>query len=154
MIKFLVACALVEEKAAQIYQAMGTAAQAANDESLASLWRNMALDEEDHASQLRLAARLSRERVFEKLPTRGHEDPVVLLERADVLLKHIQSTPLSEIDMLRVAVELEKRFIKLHTSYTILFQELSTQKMFEALAKAEDSHLAGLRARIKKVSAG
>ncbi|MHB8709559.1 MAG: ferritin family protein [Desulfuromonadales bacterium] len=150
MIKFLAACALVEDKAAEIYRAMAATALAEKNQELAALWLQMAADEEDHAQQVRLAARLSREKIFVELKMDREETPFASLERIETLLKEVTSTRLNEPEMLRVAVELESHFHKVHTSYTILFQDPSMKKMFDALARADDKHLAGLKDRIGK----
>ncbi|NJC87068.1 MAG: hypothetical protein FIB02_00805 [Desulfuromonas sp.] len=151
-IRFLTTCALVEDKAAEIYRAMAVAARAQNDEELAALWQTMAVDEENHAQQVRLAMRLSREKVFAELKAEEEGAALALLARAEDLLQRVTASSVSEEEMLRVASDLEKRFQKIHTTYTIVFQESSMKKMFDALARADDTHLAGLQARIKKFS--
>lgn len=149
MIKFLAACALVEDKAAEIYRAMANTALAEKNQELAALWLQMAADEEDHAQQVRLAARLSREKIFVELKMDGEETPFALLERIATILKKVTTTRLSEPEMLRVAMDLESHFHKVHTAYTILFQDPSMKKMFDVLARADDKHLAGLKACIE-----
>lgn len=151
-IKFLTTCALVEDKAAQIYRAMAAAARAQNEEELGALWQEMAVDEENHAQQVRLAARLSRQNVFAKLNSEQEQAAFALLERAEALLNYVRANSLSELQMLQIAVELEKKFQKVHTAYTVLFQEVSMKKMFDALARADNTHLAGLKERINKFS--
>lgn len=150
MIKFLAACALVEDKAAEVYRAMADTALAEKNQELAALWLQMAADEEDHAQQVRLAARLSREKIFVELKMDGEETPFALMERIEAILQSVTSTLLSEPEMLQVAVDLERHFHKVHTAYTILFQEPSMKKMFDALARADDKHMAGLRVHIGK----
>lgn len=148
MIKFLAACALVEDKAAEVYRTMAAMALADKNETLGALWLEMAGDEEDHAQQVRLAARLVRENAYKQLESAHHEMPGDLLKRADQLLCQVKTGRLSELEMLRIAVELEKHFRKVHTSYTLLFQEPSMRTMFDALARADNQHLGGLKGRI------
>lgn len=152
MVKFLVSCALVEDKAAQIYQALRDAALSAGDEELAGLWQRMASEEESHAQQLRLAARLSREHVFELLQPGDKAHPAALLELAETLLERARSEQLDELGMLQIGDELETGFHSIHTTYTLLFSDPGLKRMFDALARDDNLHLAGLRERISKLS--
>lgn len=149
-VRFLTACAQVEDKAAEIYRAMADAAQAQNDNELAVLWREMADDEENHAHQVRLAMRLSRQNIFAELKSEEKNTPFTMLEHADALLQRVKASTLDEGGMLKVAVELEKHFQTVHTAYFVLFNDPSMKKMFDALARADDKHLMALRARIGK----
>jgi len=151
MVKFLVSCALVEDKAAQVYQSLRDAALATGDEELGGLWQRMAREEESHALQLRLAARLSREHVFELLPPGDKTDPAVLLELAEALLERARSEQLDELGMLQIGDELETGFHSIHTAYTLLFGDPGLKKMFDALARDDNQHLAALRERIGKL---
>jgi rubrerythrin len=154
MIKFLTACAHVEETAAQIYRTMQQAAVAENQADLKKLWEGMAADEEAHSQQLRLAARLSRERVFDLVEPSQENHPTVLLKRAELMLDYVRSKKLSELEMLHIADELERDFHKIHTTYTLLFQDPSMKKTFEALAKADETHVASLQDRIRRFPKG
>ena len=150
MVKFLTACAHVEEMAAQIYRTMRQAAVAEKHADLEKLWEGMAEDEEAHSQQLRLAARLSRERVFDLVEPSQAAHPAALLKRTELMLDYVRSKKLSELEMLHIADELERDFQKIHTSYTLLFQDPSMKKTFEALAKADDQHVASLQEVIRR----
>ena len=154
MFKFLTACAQVEEMAAQIYRTMQQAAVAENQADLKKLWEGLAADEEAHAQQLRLAARLSRERVFDLVEPSQEAHPATLLKRAELMLNYVRSKKLSELEMLHIADELERDFHKIHMSFILLFQDPSMKKMFDALAKADDIHVASLQDRIRRFPKG
>lgn len=147
-IKFLTACALVEEAAANIYREMSTAARDIKDEELSLIWTEMAKDEEDHAQQLRMAARLSRNDVFDETKCNFVADPAALSAQAASFLEMIVAGQLTELDMLNIASELEKKFCQLHVSCSLAFKEESLKNMFKALARADDKHVAKLNARI------
>lgn len=149
MVRFLASCALVEETSGKIYREMATTAQAAKDETLAAVWTAMAADEEDHANQLRMAARLSREDIFERA-VGAIPEPVEMLTRAESLLEQVRGGMLNELQMLEVAVELEGEFQKLHAAYALVFKDESMQKMFNALARAEAKHIEGLFERVRQ----
>lgn len=153
MIRFFSACALVEDKAAEIYHTMCAAALAHGNKELGQLWGRMAVDEENHAQQVRLAARLVREKVFAELDAGQREIPFAMLEQVEELLNYVTSNSLGEEEMLRVAKNLEEKFLKIHTTYTVLFNEPSLAKMFDALARADDQHIAGLQERLKMLQA-
>lgn len=153
MIKFLTSCALVEDAAARIYSEMATAASAVNNEELRDIWLEMAKDEEDHAHQLRMAARLSRESVFVGAASIGDIDPGALITRAGSLLDQIVAGQLSDLDMLRLAQQLEGDFNSLHATAALAFKDESMKKMFKALAREDSKHVARLKAKLAELAA-
>jgi rubrerythrin len=151
LIKFLTACALVEESLANIYREMA-AASAMKDRELSAIWMEMARDEEDHAQQLRMAARLTRDNAFDAEASKIDIDPSVLTSRANAFLEQIVSGQLTESDMLRIALELEEEFSRLHATSALAFRDGSLKEMFKAMARAEDKHTASLIARVEGMS--
>jgi len=141
MNKFLQLCAEIEDLAAQIYRELER--HSAGNERLEEIMRRMALDEEDHARQLRFALRVSPKDTFEGI-SENTGDPYALKLRANQLLQQAKEATLSEYEMLKVAVELENDFHKIHASHSLLFKDPSIKKMFASLARADQLHVAEL----------
>jgi rubrerythrin len=151
MNKFLQLCADIEDLAAQIYRELER--QSAGNERLEEIMRRMALDEEDHARQLRFALRVSPKDTFEGI-SESTGDPHALKLRAKQLLLQAKEATLSEYELLKVAVELENDFHKIHTSSSLLFKDPTMKKMFASLARADQLHVADLHHYLRDYKAG
>lgn len=141
MNRFLQLCAEIEDLAAQIYQELER--QSAGNERLQEIMRRMALDEEDHARQLRFALRVSPKDTFEGVSA-NTGDPYALKLRANQLLQQAKEETFDEYALLKVAVELENDFHKIHASHSLLFKDPTMKKLFESLARADQLHVADL----------
>lgn len=147
MKKFLEYCAEVEEVAALIYREL--AQKAAGNERLQEIMRKMAADEEDHARQLRFATRVSTKDAFDGINEKVG-NPYLLKPQADRLLAQVKSGEQSEYDILKTAVELENKFRSIHAGCALLFKEDSFRRLFNALARADQLHMAELDEYIKQ----
>lgn len=151
LIKFLTSCALVEDALANIYREMA-AVSATNDQELSVMWMEMARDEEDHALQLRMASRLTRDNAFDIEASKIDIDPLVLANRTNAFLEQIVTGQLTGSDMLRMALEIEGEFSQLHATTALAFKDGSLKEMFKAMARAEDKHTASLIARVEAMA--
>jgi rubrerythrin len=142
MRRYLNICAEIEETVGRIYEIM--AEKVGQDERLATLWRQMASDERDHAGQIRFALRLPVRHVFEDQDF-PEEKVEVLLTRARNILQLVEERPLSVREALRLAHGLEGEFLCAHV-VGAAFKDESLKKMMQALARADEAHL-GLLSR-------
>jgi len=147
MRRYLNICAEIEETVGRIYEIM--AEKEGQEEQLATLWRQMARDERDHAGQIRFALRLPARDVFEgqNFPEKKVE---VLLTRARNILQMIQERPLSTRESLRLAIGLEGEFFDAHV-VGASFKDESIKKMMQALARADEAHLGLLRQYAREI---
>ena len=146
MVKFLNTCAQIEETAAQIYHEFASDQKC--DEALVAIWQKMAKDEEDHAQQLRLAARLPAKETFTGRRDNGPATDT-LKALADGILIKARSEGYELLDMLKTAVILEKEFRKIHATYALEFKNPSLLETFKRLARADAEHLKELDAFLK-----
>lgn len=147
MRRYLNICAEIEETVGQIYQAM--AEKMPEDDRLATLWRQMARDERDHAGQIRFALRLPAGHVFERQDF-PEEKVEVLLTRARNILQLVKERPLSVREAVRLALGLEGEFLSAHIA-GVSFKDESLKKMMQALARADEAHLGLLRQYAREV---
>lgn len=147
MRRYLNICAEIEETVGRIYQAM--AEKLPEDERLATLWRQMARDERDHAGQIRFALRLPARHVFE-IQDFPEEQVEMLLTRARNILQLLKERPLSVRESLRLALGLEGEFLSAHV-VGATFKDESLKKMMQALARADEAHLGLLRQYAREV---
>ena len=141
MRSFLECCAEIETLAALIYQELEK--KAAGNEQLAGVMRKLAEDEEAHALQLRFALRMRMDDAFTGVNQKVG-DPHLLKARAEELLAQARAGALNEYELLKVAVELENDFRVIHAGYALLFKDAKTKKMFDALARDDQLHMAEL----------
>ena len=147
MLKFLNKCAQIEETTALIYHEFANNKHC--DETLVTIWKRMAKDEEDHAQQLRLASRLPTRETFQGHRVNG-PDPDTLKTLADNILIKAQKENYELLDMLKDAVVLEKEFRKIHATYALEFKNPSLLETFKRLANADAEHLTELDTYLKR----
>jgi len=147
MKRFLECCAEVEEVVALIYSEL--AAHANGNARLAAIMRKLAADEEDHARQLRFASRVSAKETFEGLSEKAG-DPHTLKLRAEALLGQVREARQNEYALLKLAVELEKDFGSIHAGYALTFKDERMIKLFAALARGDEAHVAELKEYIEE----
>ena len=147
MVKFINTCAQIEEMAAKVYHEFSRNSHC--DAELAAIWRKMARDEEDHAHQLRLVLRLSANEILDNINDKC-PNPDELSTRLEQILKEARQGNQELLDMLKVAVVLEKEFRRVHVAAALVFKDQHLLKMFEMLAAADDVHVEDLQLYIKR----
>ena len=150
MIRFLEKCAQIEHIVSEIY--LEFAGNQENDAVLASIWKDMARDEEDHCQQLRLAARLPAEESFSTINGKCPE-PEPLYVQAGMILEQVKQRQFSVLERLKTAVALEKEFRKIHASYALVFKATELRATFDRLARADADHLRELDTYLKQYKA-
>ena len=143
---FIETCADIEVIAAQIYRELSR--HSADNPRLYEIMERMALDEEDHALQLRLALRVATDERFSGVNEKVG-DPFVLRIRANQLLLQARELVAVEEDILRIAIELEMEFLKIHAGYSLLFKEPVIKKLFTVLARGDELHVDSLKAYLR-----
>lgn len=147
MVKFINTCARIEEMAAKVYHEFSRNSRC--DAELTAIWSKMARDEEDHAHQLRLVMRLSATEILEKISEKC-PDPEELSTRLEQILQDAREGNQEVLEMLKVAVVLEKEFRRVHVATSLIFRDPNLLKTFERLAAADDVHVRELQAYIKR----
>jgi len=137
---FLERCAALELKMAELYQYY--ARLFAGYQPLVQLWEKTAREEENHARQFQLGTRLKG------IGMRGLVGDLARAQEylgkvedflADALTRHPTA-----VDALTQALEMEKRVATLHMSSVVLFDDPELKKLFQALMRFDDGHVACL----------
>ena len=145
MNRFLECCAEIEDLAAAVYTVL---AKKAGNERLQMIMERMAADEEDHARQLRFATRVSAKETFEGVNEKAG-DPYALKLRMQQLLAQAGAGVHSEYELLKICVELENSFRSIHAGHALVFKDESFRKLFNALARGDQAHMAELNDYLK-----
>lgn len=142
MQRLLSRCAEIEETIAKIYRVL--AAVPAYSQQLQQFWIEMACDEDDHAQQLKLAARLCNDKVLaeELLPLDRVE---FLLRETKRFLARLQQGPVSADKALQLTHLLEEQFMQVHLNSAATFSDPQMRKMFQALAHSDRDHVERLQ---------
>ena len=108
------------------------------------LWKNAALEEENHQRQFGLVLRLLYETEFDvsKISLkRAYDIQSKLLK----LIDHIKDNKPELLSALSEAVELEKDIAELHAYNALCFKEESLQKLFKLLSESDPDHIGALQ---------
>ncbi len=137
MKKHLLLCVEIEETAARIYRQLATSDKLPGQ--LKVILKNLADDEDDHASQLRFALRFSTGSDFsfkssDLVPTQA------LLDRAKALLEKTIQHDFDVKQVIEAGIELEQDFCRVHIENSMEFKDENLRKMFAALAQADTIH--------------
>lgn len=142
MRRLLSMCAEIEETIATIYRTLADSPD--YPQELQQLWITMACDEDDHAQQLKLAARICNDKLLkeEKLSSQRVS---FLLSEARRFLSRLQKGPVRADKALQLASLLEEHFLQIHLQAAASFIDPQNQKMFQALAKGDKEHVERLQ---------
>ncbi len=145
LLLFLDCCALIEHKCADMYHYYS---ELFNDTpEMARLWKKTALEEENHARQVRLAIRMIDE--IATFPADASLDKVYRVNRTlDALLAGVKQSPPSRTTALRKAIETEQHLAGLHVDHALMFRDPSTNQMFKALHDADQGHITELQKQL------
>ncbi|WP_305045276.1 hypothetical protein, partial [Geoalkalibacter sp.] len=133
-------CCEVERTIAQIYRLM--AKMDGLDVEVRKTFQELALDEEDHAVQIECALEVPDDKLSPcvELPEAKHlaHD---LLQRAKAMLADVGEHPKSQAAALRIAMDLEQDFRRMHLFAVASFPEERLKTMFSRFARYEEAHL-------------
>ena len=142
MQSFLTTCHQIEDLARQIYQTF------ANNESFADdvrqVFRQLSDDERTHARHLDLVRQASV-REMEALPRMTWDKLSEALQVAERMLRVVEREALDEERALRMAIEMENRFVKVHAQNVLHFNNQKLAKLFDTLGSDDQAHLDTLR---------
>lgn len=141
MLTVLERCAEIELKNMELYDLFADCFAA--DVEMARLWRKVARDEEEHANQFRLVA---------KMRSGGIESVNVDPWKAENAIKVVQSiisavkrSPPSPEDALRSAIKLEEHLSAFHVECIATFEDEQLKKLFHAMMTVDDTHMKCLK---------
>ena len=137
MKKNLLLCVEIEETAARIYRQLATSDKLPGE--LKVLLKNLANDEDDHASQLRFALRFATGSDF-SLKSSDLTPTQVLLDRSKELLDKASQLDFDVRQAIEAGIELEQDFCRVHIDNSLEFKNESLKKMFAALAQDDKIH--------------
>lgn len=139
---FLNDCRSIETIASQIYQ------QLAGDPSYSmevrSVFRNLCNDERDHARQFDLVLQGADQEV-EALSRVAGGQIELALQLAHNMEEMLDQRRLSEEEALRLAVEMEQRFLGIHIHNTMHFDNPRLAELFASLGRYDETHVNQLR---------
>lgn len=141
-------CSEMEREMAELYRDF--ARLHARDADLARLWQKTASEEDNHASQFRLAQSYEGE-IGATVVTSDQAQG--LLNVAREMRRRCRENPPGPENALRIAIELEKRFDEYHASTIGAFRTPQTGRLFQAMRDADRSHSEALEAALAARSA-
>ncbi len=141
MHKFFRMCIEIEEMVAGVYRELAAATPA--EGKLKKLWLEMALEEEDHARQIKLAARLPAMETIRKplIPLQQVEH---LHRKVKTLLEQIKGRTISREKALLLSLRVEREFVVVHVHCAVEFVDESMQALFRSLAADDERHAEAL----------
>lgn len=128
-------CSEIYEYYSQIFEEYPDAVQ---------LWKQTALEEENHQRQFELASRLIEEAEFEisnDSLKRAHS----IHQKLHKLLNHIKENRPDQLTAVTKAIEMEEHLADLHAHTALKFREESMQSLFKAFSEADRDHVADLQ---------
>lgn len=141
VLNVLQGCHDLELVAAQIYQRFAEAHKA--DPEIAALWRKTAAEEDSHAQQIAFAMRVRKDLVVGTKADRIKVFEILAYARA--VLIEVTAKPLSIVDALKRAIELETRFQTFHLDEVAVFADEGQRQLFRAMQAADRAHVTALQ---------
>ncbi|AMV70836.1 hypothetical protein JCM30471_26440 [Desulfuromonas carbonis] len=135
-------CRQIEEVAGRIYQHLASVPGFAAE--VRATFQQLAADEREHSRQLDLALQVPE---LEKLGVNRIAWVKVdeALQLAQRFLTEVEQQQVSEEKALRLAVDLEKYFIKIHLDNAVHFSNQQLADLFNGLGRSDQQHLNTLR---------
>lgn len=138
----LVDCGSIERLAAEIYQRL--AAQTTFSETVRKTFARLAADEVEHAAQLDLAQKFPESSAAMVKRISGEKISEALAEIKRIshdLPQYIHS----EEDALKMAIDLENSFVRIHLDNAFYFTDTRYSKLFDNLGRGDAAHLESLK---------
>jgi len=138
----LIDCGRIERIAAEIYQQL--ARQTGFSDEIRETFARLAEDEREHAAQLEMPLQFPEEQL-------GMVKRISWLKVAESLEKirqverDIETYAKSEEAALKMAIDLENSFIKVHLDNAMHFTEPRIAELFRHLGRGDEAHLETLR---------
>ena len=145
MRSFLVDCIRIETLTSKIYQHLANDTNFANEVS--EVFQKMSDDERAHALQIDLVLQGSEE--VDATPMISGEKIGHGVALAESLLEKVEKESLKEEEALRLAIALEKQFLKVHVNNALHFHNKKLDELFKTLGSADEAHLNTLKECLK-----
>ena len=130
-------CIRIEETIGKIYQKLAESNLVSDQ--VRKVLSELAEEEDDHADQLRFALRFPEDTVVKSLPDMLAQAQR-LLEHAEKILLKIGQNQADDQRAVAIGIELEKKFCQAHIAQSFQFTDKSLERMFAAMAKADENH--------------
>lgn len=135
-------CRQVEEVASRIYQYLASVPDFAAE--VRTTFQQLATDELEHSRQLEHALQVPEpERLGINRIAWVKVDEALQIARK--LLSEVQQKKISEEEALRLAVNLEESFVKIHLDNALHFSDQRFAELFTGLGRSDQDHLTTLR---------
>lgn len=144
---FIDRCKRFELKCAELYYHF--ARSFADNTPLSRLWSKTALEEESHAQQFAMAARMQG--VGMSGVNTDLTKAMVTLQKLEEKVDQLMASALSEAEALNLAVKLEEQMAVLHMSTIVIFADSELEKLFQAMMDHDREHVEALRAYLKSL---
>lgn len=134
-------CCRIEESNAELYRIY--AEQFSESPDISSLWMKTALEEDNHASQFKLVAKLREGCIDTVVVDRWNADST--LKKVLSIIESVRKTPPSILDALRSAIKLEEHLSSFHVECAICFEDESFKKLFHSMMANDNHHVKKLK---------
>ena len=138
--RLLTVCREIELVNALVYEAL--AEQHHDNATIARIWKQAAREETGHASQIDLAMRIKRGSFTAPAIEQAEVDEALGVAKG--VLERVKQEPLKIEHALREAVRMEEHFVRFHAHCACELSDGATRKLFEALRRADEAHVAAL----------
>jgi len=138
----LIDCGKIERLAADIYRRLASHREFCDE--VRATFARLAQDELDHATQLDMALQFPEEKngMIKRI---SGEKIVEGLEKARRIAQDIETHSRSEEAALKMAIDLENSFVKVHLDNAIHFSEPRVAELFKHLGRGDAAHLETLK---------
>ncbi len=142
MRSLLIDCKKIEMLAGKIYKLLGDDEAYANE--VRKVFQKLSDDERAHARHIDLVLQGNEEEVDASQMIAGEKiSQAVTL--AESFFQKVEREKLGEENALRLAVDMEQQFIKVHVQNALHFHNLKLAELFNQLGREDEAHLNTLR---------
>jgi rubrerythrin len=142
----LLNCKRIEEIASKIYKQLAGDSNYANE--VRKVFQKLTDDEKAHARNFDLLLQ-ANENEIEATHTLAWEKVNEALELAERMLKKVETVKLNEENALRLAVDMEQHFVRVHVHNALFFRDQKLADLFNKLGSEDEAHLDTLRECLK-----
>lgn len=138
---FVDKCAQIENLVEQIYTIFME--QQASSPDFAKLWQKTANEEYNHEQQFLLAGRLNK--FVDHQPDFSDTKLEAIISSLIKLKAQIISVPMSQLDSLKLAINIEEKLLEFHLGCIPLFSDESLNKLFKSMMNYDNGHIDDLK---------
>ncbi|MGK2906806.1 MAG: ferritin family protein [Desulfuromonadales bacterium] len=138
----LVNCQKIEEIASKIYRKLAGESTYANE--VRKVFQKLTDDEKSHARNFDVLLQ-ANEKEIDATHTMAWEKVNASLQLAESLLRKVETVKLNEEKALRLAVDMEQQFVKVHVHNALFFRDQKLADLFNKLGSEDEAHLNTLK---------